>query len=323
VNSTSSTGGYNGPPITQYNIQYKKASETTWTTTLVDSTSVISDSTNLNSKRYTLRNLLNEMTYNIKIEAINPVGIGPESKILSARTLMKPGPPLNVVVIGRYGIPPDTTGIGNTSINYMTVTWDRPDNGGTTISSYNITISGLETKLYPVELTSQPDKYTYIISTLNSKLIEIGTYSISLTSKNSVFTSVSSAISSITISPISVKLTIMEPIVISYDRTTLSGIVIRFSVSSYNSRDNPITNIRVYGLGNGSSTYETLKNIDNQNIVGSGEHTISVPSFFNGTTLLQVGNTYKIYINAKFGTSSYTNDTQSSIVQIRPQIKLS
>jgi hypothetical protein len=323
VNSTSSTGGYNGPLITQYSIHYKGVSETTWITTLVDSTSVISDSANPNSKRYTLRNLLNEVTYNIKIEPINSIGTGPESKILSARTLMKPGPPLNVVVIGRYGIPPDSTGIGNTSINYMTVTWDRPDNGGSTISSYNITISGLETKLFPVSLISQPNSYTYIISTLNSKFIDIGTYSISLTSKNTMFTSVSSAISSITIAPISVKLTIMEPIVVRYNRTTLSGIVIQFSVSSYNSRDNPITNIRVHGLGNGSNTYETLKNIDNQNIVGSGEHTISVPSFFNGTTLLQVGNTYNIYINAKFGTSSYTNDTQSSIVQIRPQIKLS
>ena len=323
VNSTSSTGGYNGPLITQYSIQYKGTNETTWVTTLVDGTSVVSDSANLNSKRYTLRNLLNEMTYNIKIEAINSVGTGPESKILSARTLMKPGPPLNVVVTGRYGIPPSSTGIGNNSINYITVTWDRPDNGGTTISSYNITIAGLETKLFTVPLTSQPTSYSYIISTLNSKLIDIGTYNISLTSKNSMFTSVSSSVSSITITPISIKLTIMEPIVVTYNRTSLSGIVIRFSVSTYNSKDNPITNIRVHGLGNGSNTYETIRNIDNQNIVGSGEHTIVVPSSFEGTTLLQVGNTYNIYINAKFGSTPYVNDTQSSIVQVRPQIKLS
>jgi hypothetical protein len=322
-NSTSSTGGYNGPPITQYKIDYKTDSEKTWISTIVDSTSVISDPTKLISKKYTLRNLLNELTYNIKIEAINSVGIGPESKILRARTLMKPGPPLNIVVTSHYGIPPDITGIGNTSINYIIVKWDRPDNGGSTISSYNITITGVETKLYPVGLTSQPTSYSYFITTLNSKFIDIGTYSISLTSKNSMFTSISSSLSSITIAPISVKLTIIEPVVIRYNRTTLSGIVIQFSVSTYNSKDNPITNIRVHGLGNGTNTYETIKNIDNQNIIGSGEHTILVPSSADGNTLLQVGNTYNIYINAKFGSSNYTNDTQSSSLQVRPQIKLS
>jgi hypothetical protein len=138
-----------------------------------------------------------------------------------------------------------------------------------------------------------------------------------------MFTSISSSLSSITIAPISVKLTIIEPVVIRYNRTTLSGIVIQFSVSTYNSKDNPITNIRVHGLGNGTNTYETIKNIDNQNIIGSGEHTILVPSSADGNTLLQVGNTYNIYINAKFGSSNYTNDTQSSSLQVRPQIKLS
>jgi hypothetical protein len=283
----------------------------------------VSDTANPTYKKYTLRNISNENTYSIKIEPINKIGTGPESKIITARTLMKPGPPINIVIISRYGVPPASTGAGNSKINYITVTWDKPDTGGSNISSYNITITGFETKFYPVVLSSTQTSYTYYITTLNSKFIDIGTYSLSLTAKNSNFTSESSIVSSITILPITSKMTIVEPININYNGNTITNITISFLVETFNYIDNPITNIKVSGLGDtGNDTYETLINIDNQTIVGTGKHTIVVPTFFNNVTLIRAGNSYTISVNAQFGRNAYSSDTKSENVLIQPSIRV-
>ena len=319
-NDSFSSGGYIGPPISQYAIQYKKVSETTWATTFVNTSSVITEPPN--TKKYSLRNLENESTYNLKIEPINSVGKGAESRILTARTLMKPSPPLNIACVARYGVPPANTGISS-KINYITVTWTRPDNGGSVISSYNITIVDNETKLFNVSILSQPTTYTYTITTLNSRFINSGTnYSIALTSKNSNFTSISSAATPVFIEPITSKLTIIG-IDITYVATNLTGVFVRFAVGSFNYRDNPITNIRVSGLGgSGTNIYETTKNSDNIDITGSGEHKIFVPYVTSNILLLQVGNVYNITINARFGSSSYTDDTRSESFRISPSIRL-
>ena len=323
INVGSSGGGYNGPAISQYQLQYKTSTDTSWTKILIDILSVVSDTANPTYKKYTLRNISNEKTYSIKIEPINKIGTGPESKIITARTLMKPGPPINIVIISRYGVPPASTGAGNSKINYITVTWDKPDTGGSNISSYNITITGFETKFYPVVLSSTQTSYTYYITTLNSKFIDIGTYSLSLTAKNSNFTSESSIVSSITILPITSKMTIVEPININYNGNTITNITISFLVETFNYIDNPITNIKVSGLGDsGNDTYETLINIDNQTIVGTGKHTIVVPTFFNNVTLIRAGNSYTISVNAQFGGNAYSSDTKSENVLIQPSIRV-
>ena len=323
INVGSSGGGYNGPAISQYQLQYKTSTDTSWTKILINILSVVSDTANPTYKKYTLRNISNEKTYSIKIEPINKIGIGPESKIITARTLMKPSPPLNIVVTSRYGVPPASTGAGTSKINYITVTWDKPDNGGSVISSYNITISGYETKFSPVILTSQQTSYSYYITTLNSKFIDIGTYSLSLTSKNSNFTSESSILSTITILPITSKITIVEPIIINYLGNTITNIKISFLVETFNYIDNPITNIKVSGLGDlGADTYETLLDIDNHAIVGTGKHTITVPTYLNSVTLIRAGNNYTINVNAQFGGSVYSSDTKSESVLIQPLIRV-
>ena len=323
INAGSSGGGYNGPAISQYQIQYKTSTETSWTTILVDILSVVSDATTPNYKKYTLRNISNEKTYSIKIEPINKIGTGPESKIITARTLMKPSPPLNIIITSRYGVPPASTGAGNGKINYITVTWDRPDNGGSNISSYNITVSGFETKFFPVILTSVQTSYTYYITTLNSKFIDFGSYSISLTSKNSNFTSESSTLSNVTILPITSKITIVEPIDINYVGNTITNIKISFLVETFNYIDNPITNIKVFGLGDtGTDTYETLLDINNRKIVGTGTHIIIVPTYYNSVTLIRAGNNYTITLNAQFGGNAYSSDTKSGSILIQPSIRV-
>lgn len=323
INTGSSSGGYNGPAISQYQLQYKTSTDTSWTKLFIDILSVVSDTANPNSKKYTLRNLTNEKSYSIKIEPVNKIGIGPESKIITARTLMKPSPPLNIVVTSRYGVPPASTGAGSSKINYIIVTWDKPDNGGSVISSYNITISGFETKFSPVILTSTQTSYTYYITTLNSKFIEIGTYSLSLTSKNSNFASESSTLSNVTILSITSKITIVEPIIINYSGNSISNISISFFVETFNYIDNPITNIMVSGLGElGNFTYETLLDIDGQTIRGTGKHTIIVPRSYKDETFIVAGNNYNISVNAQFGGSIYSSDTKSESVLIKPLIRI-
>lgn len=323
INTGSSSGGYNGPAISQYQLQYKTSTETSWTKLLIANLSVVSDTASSTSKKYTLRNLTNEKTYSIKIEPINTIGTGPESKIITARTLMKPSPPLNIVITSRYGVPPASTGAGTSKLNYIIVTWDKPDNGGSVISSYNITISGYETKFSPVILTSTQTSYIYYITTLNSKIIEIGTYSLSLTSKNSNFTSESSISSNVTILPITSKITIVEPIIINYNGNSISNISISFFVETFNYIDNPITNIKVSGLGElGTYTYETLLNIDGKPITGAGKHTIIVPRNYKDETFIVAGNNYNISVNAQFGGNVYSSDTKSESVTIKPLIRI-
>lgn len=323
--NTSSSGGYNGPLITHYMIHYKKTTDTTWVSTLVSDSTVVSDSTNPLIKKYTLRNLENKKTYELKIEPVNSVGTGPESRILTARTLMAPSPPLNVVCSARYGIPPASTGESQSSkINYITVNWDRPDNGGSAISSYNITPQGFETKLYAVPTTNQPNSYTYYITTLASKTIESGTYSISLTSKHANYESISTNVVSVIIEPVTQRIVISN-IEFIYIANLIYGANITFSIDSYNYRDNPISmfKIEVSQIGeSGSIMYETIKNLDNQNINGSGEHKLFVPAVNNNVTIFQVGNPYNITLNANFGGSGYSATNSSLPYSITPSIRI-
>jgi hypothetical protein len=323
--NTSSSGGYNGPLITHYMIHYKKTTDTTWITTLVSNSIVISDAANPLIKKYTLRNLENKQSYELKIEPVNSVGTGPESRILTARTLMAPSPPLNVVCVSRYGIPPSSSGLSQTvKISYITVTWDRPDNGGSPISSYNITIQDFETKLYTVPTTNQPNSYTYYITTLSAKVIVPGTYSISLTSKHANYESISSNLVSVIIEPITQRIVISN-IEFIYIANLVYGANITFSIDSYNYRDNQITMFRVEvtqtGV-DGSITYDTIKNLDNQDINGSGEHKLFVPAINNNRTIFQVGNPYNITLNANYGGSGFLTLNNSLPYSITPNIRI-
>jgi len=107
-----------------------------------------------------LRNLDNENKYDIKIEPINQIGTGPESAILTARTLMKPSVPMNVVLTSKYGLlPPVITDI---SRNYINIVWEKPDTGGSPITIYYITLTP-PLPLQPLTVlynVTSPDKRT-------------------------------------------------------------------------------------------------------------------------------------------------------------------
>ncbi|NBP02801.1 MAG: glycosyltransferase [Proteobacteria bacterium] len=137
--NTGGNNGYNGPSITMYNLYYRKIPDTVWTKITLNKSNVIISSSGSQSRRYVLRDLMNQSKYEIKIEPINSVGVGPESAIVTARTLMKPGVPSNVIITSKYGLLPPT--ISDISRNYINITWNKPDSGGSAIKYYNITIT--------------------------------------------------------------------------------------------------------------------------------------------------------------------------------------
>ena len=311
-----SVSGYNGPPVNMYNLYYRKVPDTTWIKQTIDLSNVIIPSVGSLSRRYVLRNLLNENKYQIKIEPINSIGVGPESAIITARTLMKPGAPLNIVLSPNYGLlPPIFTDI---SRNYINITWNKPDTGGSIIKYYNITITpptsigSLVSYPYNISSTDTRTSYSANIGNLNNNYLVDGSYSVVMETYNGYLTSVQSARSFVTIAPLSAKPSIFN-IEGYYVSTGLVYAELTFSINTATQSSNAITNIIVNGF---TGAYQTTRNSDNQLISGTGEHKFRIPASSSGTEIIVVGTQYYItitlvYQNGEKQTSevfSYTPD---------------
>jgi len=317
--SGGSVSGYNGPPVNMYHLYYRKIPDTNWIKQTLDLSNIIIPSVGSSlSRRYILRNLTNESKYQIKIEPINSVGVGPESAIIVARTLMKPGTPLNIVLSPKYGLLPPT--LIDTSRNYINVTWNKPDTGGSVIKYYNITItppSSLGSGLtYPYNISSTDTRTTYSanISILNNNYLIDGSYSIVMETNNGYLKSNESARAFVTIAPLSTKPSIFN-IEGYYTAAGLSYSELTFSVDTETQPENRIINIIVNGF---SSAYQTSINSNNQAIAGTGEHKINIPSSSSGSEIIIVGTQYFITI-----TLVYQNGEKqtSEIFSYTPEIR--
>lgn len=334
VNTGVVSGAYNGPPVTQYNLYYRKVDTTaattangaaSWTKQTLDISSVIvginAGGSSL-TRRYIVRNLTNENKYQMKIEPINSVGVGPESAIITARTLMKPGAPKNVLLSAKFGLLPPTITV--TPRNYINIVWDKPDTGGSPIKLYNITIlpppvggattSTAITISYTVSSTSTATSYSVNIGSLGQSVINDGVYSIVIEAYNGYLTGPSSASASLTILPSTAK-----PFIFSMDGYyTTSGLQytdLTFTINTSWSDSNQITTIKVNGL---NSAFQTNLNIYNQIINGTGEHKIRIPVSSLGNDVIIVGTTYTVTITLVF---LYGETTTSEPFTYTPEIK--
>ncbi len=316
--AAGTVSSYNGPPITAYNLYYRKVPDTTWTKVTLTTSNVIIPTVGSMSRRYVLRNLFNESKYQIKIEPINSVGVGPESAIVSARTLMKPGVPTNISISSKYGLLPPT--ITDISRNYINITWNKPDTGGTIIKYYNITItppsslgSGL-TYPYNISSTDTRTSYSADIGVLNTTYLVDGSYSIVMETYNGYLTSNESARVYVTINPSSAKATIFN-IEGYYTSSGLSYAEMTFSINTQWQIENPILFVRVNGL---NASYLAYVNSDNQPISGSGQHKIRIPATYAGSEIIIVGTEYNVTI-----TLVYQDGQQqtSELFSYTPEIK--
>ena len=321
---TSVPGGYNGPPITSYNLYYRESTVTTWNKINIDVSNVISISSSV--KRYILRNVENEKKYNLKIEPINSVGVGPESTILTARTLMKPRVPLNVVASSRYGLLPPT--MTDLSRNYIIVNWGKPDNGGNLIKFYNITVTNLgpsgtsQSFPYNIASTNTASTFTANITRFTSGTgtgyIVDGSYSVIIAAYNGFLTSESSAVSNVIILPTSAKPSISD-VIGRYNQFGLEYAQLIFTINNSIANGIVITNIRVNGLNSSYPTLtDKLTDIYGQTINGTGEHIINVPTTYGGSELIIVGNTYNLTL-----TTTYSSGVESTseIFVYTPEIR--
>jgi hypothetical protein len=316
--AAGSVSSYNGPPITSYNLYYRKVPDTTWTKITLTTSNVIIPTVGSQSRRYVLRNLFNESKYQIKIEPINSVGVGPESAIINARTLMKPGVPSNIVISSKYGLLPPT--ITDISRSYINITWNKPDTGGSMIKYYNITItpplslgSGL-TFPYTIKSTDTRSSYSADIGLINSTYLVDGSYSIVMETYNGYLTGNESARLYVTINPGTARASIFN-IEGYYTPSGLSYAEMTFSINTQWQIANPILFVRVNGL---NASYLAYVNNDNQPISGSGQHKIRIPATNAGSEIIIVGTEYNVTI-----TLVYQNGQQqiSELFSYTPEIR--
>ena len=318
--SGTSISSYNGPPVNMYNLYYRKVPDTSWTKETLDINSIINLSSSGQSRRFILRNLMNQSKYDIKIEPINTVGIGPESSIITARTLMKPSTPSNVFVTSKYGLLPPT--ITDVSRNYINIRWNKSDSGGSSIKSYSITVippstlGSVFTTTQNILSTDTAKSYSANISVVNNNYLLDGSYSVVIEAYNGYLTSNESTRAFVSVNPTSAKALIFD-IVGYYTSSGLEYADMIFTINSQWQSSNPISFVRVNGL-NGSSPFKTNVSIYNQPISGSGEHTIRIPSTSAGREIIVVGTTYSITITLEY------NDGQeqtSELFTYTPEIK--
>jgi len=319
VSTSGSSSSYNGPPITMYNLYYRKVPDTTWTKITLDITSTVASTTGA-TRRYVLRNLMNQNKYEIKIEPINRVGVGPESAIITARTLMKPGIPTNVSMTSKFGLLPPL--IPDASRNYISITWNRPDSGGTVIKYYNITITppGIMgsnvTYAFNISANDITTSYTSNISTINNNIILDGSYSAVIEGNNGYLPSIESARAFVTVNPSSATAIILN-IDGYYSQSGLEYAEMTFTINTNYEEDNPISYVRVNGL---NSLYDLNPplNIDRLPISGTGEHKIRIPASSGGREIIVVGTEYRITI-----TLVYQNGEQrtSELFNYTPEIR--
>lgn len=322
VNTGSASGGgdnissYNGPAITMYNLYYRKVPETTWNKIILDISSTVAIEGA--SRRYVLRNLTNQNKYEIKIEPINRVGVGPESSIITARTLMKPGIPTNVLMTAKFGLLPGL--ITDVNRNYLNVTWNRPDSGGTAIKYYNITITPPASMgsnvTYPFNISANDimTSYNSNIATINSNNIIDGSYSVVIEGNNGYLPSNESARAFVTVEPSSAKAIILN-IDGYYSQVGLQYAEMTFTINTIFA--GTISYIRVNGLNLPYELNPALNN-DRQPIAGTGEHKIRIPALSSGKEIIVVGTEYLVTI-----TLVYQNGEQqtSELFNYTPEIR--
>lgn len=320
VNTGNASNAFNGPPIIQYKLYYRKVPTLTWTTELLDMNNVIIETPGSQQRRYILRNLENENKYNIKIEPINQIGTGPESAILTARTLMKPSVPLNVVLTSKYGLlPPVITDI---SRNYINIVWEKPDTGGNPITIYYITLTPplpLQplTVLYNVTSTDTRSSFSSDIGRFGQNDLISGSYSVVIQAYNGYLTSNETAKADVIINPTTTKANILD-IIGKYTTAGLDYAELTFSINTAWVNTNKISIIKVNGL---NVPFQTNLNIFNQEISGTGEHKIRIPAFQAGREVIVVGTAYSVSITLVF---SITNEEQTSdTFAYTPEIKYS
>jgi len=301
-----------------YNLYYRKIPDTVWTKITLNLRNVIISSAGSQTRRYVLRDLINQSKYEIKIEPVNSVGVGPESAIITARTLMKPGIPSNVIMTTKYGLLPLI--ITDTSRNYINITWNKPDSGGSAIKYYNITITppasmgSVITYPYNVVSTNTLTSYCAYIGFISNSYLVDGSYSVVIGAYNGYEQSNESSRAFVTVNPTSAKAFIFN-IDGYYSQSGLEYALMTFSINSQWQPANPISYVRINGLNN---PYLAYLNSDKQPISGTGEHKIIIPSFFGGTEIIIVGTEYSITI-----TLVYSDGQQqtSELFQYTPEIK--
>jgi hypothetical protein len=320
-NLGTDNGGYNGPPITTYNLYYRETTETTWSKQTIDISNVISLTSNV--KRYILRNISNEKTYYLKIEPINFIGVGPESSILTARTLTKPKVPSNVIASARYAIPPNTQ---DASRNYISVNWTKPDDGGSLIKSYNITVTNMATNGISQTFTYTVDSTTIKNTTLTTNISRLtsdagtgvivdGSYSIVVSAFNGYLRSESSTASKVVILPTYSKPSISD-VVGYYNQYGLSYARLIFTFNNSIAAGINVAKTIVNGLTTGG--YEVLIDIYGIAINGSGEHIINIPATNAGNEYLIVGTTYNITLTTTYDSGE---SSTSEIFTYTPEIR--
>jgi hypothetical protein len=303
-------GGYYGPAIRQYNLYYRKIPDTTWTKQTLDISSIIlNGDSGGQSKRYILRNLLNENKYELKIEPINSVGVGAESAIITARTLMKPTAPSGILLTAKYGLLPPV--ILDVSGNYINVVWSKPDTGGSPIKLYNITItpppsqsgstgSTSITVPYNVSITDTRTTFSADIGRIGANTIGVGDYSITISAFNGYLYSNESTVSVLSIKPNSAKPSIYA-IEGTYTSSGLSYAEMTFYIQIEIAPNSKITTVRINGL---NTSYSTEVNIYSQNFSGlsgiTGEHKIRIPARSAGRDVIVVGTTYFVSVTLVF-----------------------
>jgi hypothetical protein len=328
--TASGGGGFNGPPIRQYNLYYRKVPDTTWLKQTLDISSIILNggSGGSQSRRYILRNLLNENKYEIKIEPINTVGVGAESAIITARTLMKPTVPSGVLVTAKYGLLPPV--ITDTPGNYINIIWTKPNTGGSPIKLYNITItpppptgSTVSTSItvpYNVSTTDTRTSYSLDIGRIGPNIIGDGLYSVTISAFNSYIYSNESASSSVTVKPKAAKPSIYA-IDGTYTSSGLSYAEMTFYINTEIADGVTISTVKANGL---NTSYSTNVNIYSQIFatgIGNGitgEHKIHIPATSAGREIIVVGTTYSVSVTLVF-----TNGLEqtSELFSYTPEIK--
>jgi hypothetical protein len=317
-------GGFNGPPIRQYNLYYRKVPDTAWLKQTIDISSIIIPTTagSGQSRRYILRNLLNENKYDLKIEPINSVGIGGESAIKTARTLMKPTAPTGLTLTAKYGLLPSI--ITDTSGNYINIIWSKPDTGGSPIKLYNITItpptgSTVSTSItVPYNITTADIRTSYNtdIGRIDSRLLTEGVYSVTIQAFNGYIYSNESASSSVTIKPRSAK-----PTIFAIDGIYTSAGLSQAEMTFYIVTEivGAISLVRVNGF---NTSYQTARNIYNKlfdlDDKITGEHKIIIPARSSGEEVIVVGTTYSISITLVFTTGE---EKTSELFSYSPEIR--
>jgi len=294
MNTGSTPGTFNGPPIYQYNLYYRKVPTLTWTKVTIDLTNVIVDRVDSQERRFILRSLENENKYDIKIEPVNIIGTGPESAIITGRTLMKPGVPLNVVLTSKYGLLP---GVTNGPKNYFNISWDRPDTGGSPIILYYITItppsSDPVTINYPVITSDTSTTFNTDIGRLgqSSELVN-GTYSVVIQARNNGdLNGIETLPVSITLRPITA-IPYIKEITGNYDlRGELVSATLTFSIDTQWVTENKISKVKVTGFE--EVVYETDKDANNQPIIGTGPRKIIIPVTTESFNIIAKGIEYK------------------------------